>query len=272
VTGNDGILVGALALPASIFLCRGIHLARSSAALPRAIRGYGDLHSRITRKWIESGFLPLSGIALADPIRCWAAAEAAALAILASGFFLSRDPAVLRLAIPMSFAVGAAVLYLSLRSRCAECLARFRDHLPLAAFQISLLMESGLGPVSAMKEAAEALPPGECSSELREILQGRNLGIPPAELFDASQRRVPLEEYASFLNLIRQGEKLGVGLSKGLSELSDRILEAQAHRAETAAQQAAVKMLLPLVLFIFPAVFLIVLSPVILNLCAMAGW
>jgi tight adherence protein C len=44
------------------------------------------------------------------------------------------------------------------------------------------------------------------------------------------------------------------------------MLESQGHRAETIAQQAAVKMLFPLVCFIFPAVFLIILSPVILGL------
>ena len=136
---------------------------------------------------------------------------------------------------------------------------------------MSLLMESGLGSVSAMKETVEALPAGECSNELREILNGRELGASRSELFDASQRRVPLEDYMAFLNLIRQGERLGIGLSKGLSDLSDRILESRSHRAETIAQQAAVKMLLPLVLFIFPAVFLIVLSPVILDLVGMAG-
>ena len=48
-------------------------------------------------------------------------------------------------------------------------------------------------------------------------------------------------------------------------------MEAQGHRAEMVAQRAAVKLLFPLVVFIFPAVFLIILSPVILSLLAMLG-
>ncbi len=48
-------------------------------------------------------------------------------------------------------------------------------------------------------------------------------------------------------------------------------MEAQGHRAETLAQRAAVKLLFPLVVFIFPAVFLVILSPVILSLWAMLG-
>ena len=64
----------------------------------------------------------------------------------------------------------------------------------------------------------------------------------------------------------RQGEHLGIGLSGSLRELSSKLLESQRDRAETIARQAAVKILAPLVLFIFPAVFLIILSPVLFGL------
>ena len=77
---------------------------------------------------------------------------------------------------------------------------------------------------------------------------------------------MPVEDYRLFLNHVLQGERLGIGLSRSLRELSAKMLESQEHRAETIAQQAAVKMLFPLVFFIFPAVFLIILSPVILGL------
>ena len=77
---------------------------------------------------------------------------------------------------------------------------------------------------------------------------------------------MPVEDYRLFLNHVVQGERLGIGLSRSLRELSARMLESQRDRAETIAQQAAVKMLFPLVMFIFPAVFLIILSPVILGL------
>ena len=77
---------------------------------------------------------------------------------------------------------------------------------------------------------------------------------------------MPVEDYRLFLNHVLQGERLGIGLSRSLRELSTKMLESQGHRAETIAQQAAVKMLFPLVFFIFPAVFLIILSPVILGL------
>jgi tight adherence protein C len=97
------------------------------------------------------------------------------------------------------------------------------------------------------------------------------LGTSRAEAIEKSRDRVPLDDYRSFLNLIQQGERLGIALSQGLRELSSKMLESQGHRAETLAQKAAVKLLFPLVIFIFPSVFLIILSPVILNLWELLG-
>jgi hypothetical protein len=95
---------------------------------------------------------------------------------------------------------------------------------------------------------------------------GTSLGVSRNESIERSRQRVPLEDYRLFLNHILQGERLGIGLSRSLRGLSGKMLENQDHRAETIAQQAAVKLLFPLVCFIFPAVFLIILSPVILGL------
>jgi tight adherence protein C len=106
---------------------------------------------------------------------------------------------------------------------------------------------------------------------LEEITRSRLLGVSRAEAIEKSRGRIPLEEYWAFLNLIQQGERLGVALSHGLQELSSRMMESQGHRAETLAQKAAVKLLFPLVIFIFPSVFLIILSPVILNLWELLG-
>jgi tight adherence protein C len=138
--------------------------------------------------------------------------------------------------------------------------------LPVACFLLSLLLESGMGASSALQETSGSIPEGALTQELRELVRSRSLGVPREESIERSRRRVPVEDYSLFLNHVVQGERLGIGLSRSLRELSERMLENQGHRAETIAQQAAVKMLFPLVIFIFPAVVLIILSPVILGL------
>jgi len=123
-----------------------------------------------------------------------------------------------------------------------------------------------MGASSALQETACSIPQGPLSRELGELVRARSLGVSRGESIERSRQRVPLEDYRLFLNHILQGERFGIGLSKSLRGISGKMLESQDHRAETIAQQAAVKLLFPLVCFIFPAVFLIILSPVILGI------
>lgn len=128
-----------------------------------------------------------------------------------------------------------------------------------------------MGSHSALQETARAIPNGPLTWELEEISRARMLGISREEAVERSRKRVPLEDYHIFLNLVRQGERLGVGLSRALREHSSKMLEGETFRAETTAQKAAVKLLFPLVVFIFPAVVLIIFSPIILNIWEIWG-
>jgi len=148
---------------------------------------------------------------------------------------------------------------------------RIRSALPVASFLFSLLLEAGMGSHSAFQEVGRAIPKGPLSRELDEISRARMLGISREEALERSRRRIPLDDYHIFLNLVRQGEQLGVGLSRGLREHSTKMLEGEGYRAEAAAQKAAVKLLFPLVAFIFPAVVLIIFSPILLNVWEMWG-
>ncbi|MGB5994449.1 MAG: type II secretion system F family protein [Candidatus Deferrimicrobiaceae bacterium] len=128
-----------------------------------------------------------------------------------------------------------------------------------------------MGSHSALQEAARAIPKGALARELEEISRARILGISREEALERSRRRVPLEDYHIFLNLVGQGERLGIGLSRGLREHSSKMLEGENFRAEATAQKAAVKLLFPLVAFIFPSVVLIIFSPIILYVWEMWG-
>jgi len=178
----------------------------------------------------------------------------------------NRTAAGFALATVAAVTLGTGVAWLALRGASREAIRSVQRDLPVACFLLSLLLESGMGASSALQETSESIPEGALARELGELVRSRSLGVPRGESIERSRRRVPVEDYRLFLNHVVQGERLGIGLSRSLRELSARMLESQGHRAETIAQQAAVKMLFPLVIFIFPAVFLIILSPVILGL------
>lgn len=240
-------------------------------ALEEARRYLKGIHLRALNRLAGIRALALPGIHLITSVRGVAAAELIlAFGIGAAAF--SGLPPRDALRIVAAAAVAAVLwLYLFLAGEGRRQLGKLRDALPSAAFLHSLLIDSGMGHHAALGKVARSLPAGPLAAQLEELARARSLGVPREQAIARARSSVPLPDYHVFLDLLGQGERLGTGLSQGLRELSQRMLEERANRAEAAAQKAAVKMLFPLVVFIFPSVFLVILSPIILSLLAMLG-
>lgn len=266
MTAWDLFPVAGMMFPGVYFLILGIGRLFPPGGGPP----FGDRFARLhvtAREWLtETGIFPFPGVRLVTSCRPFYAAEAAFLGILIPALVADGSIRRLLLLLPLSGAVGFLVLFLSLREHARNRIRALRSSLPIASFLLSLLLEAGTGSHVALQEVSTALPWGPLADELQEISRARMLGVPRKEPLDRSRQRVPLDDYHTFLNLIQQGEELGVGLSRALREHSGKLLEKQQQRAEALAQKAAIRILLPLVLFIFPAVFLVILSPVLLNL------
>jgi len=263
---RDLLLVGAPMLLGGAFLAAFLLRAWKDHPVARSMQAYRSAHERLTEGLIAKRILPFPGACLVSPLRHWAFAEIISLAFFLAVVSGNRTAAGLAHATVAAVTLGIGVAWLSLRGAAREALRSVQRDLPVACFLLSLLLESGMGASSALQETSGSIPEGALARELGELVRSRSLGVPRGESIERSRRRVPVEDYRLFLNHVVQGERLGIGLSRSLRELSARMLESQGHRAETIAQQAAVKMLFPLVIFIFPAVFLIILSPVILGL------
>ena len=231
-----------------------------------AMQAYRSAHERLTDGLIAKRLLRFPGVCLVSSLRHWAVAELFALLVFLAMVSADLSASGLAQATAAAALLGSGIAWISLRGAARETLRSVQRNLPVACFLFSLLLESGMGASSALQETAGAIPEGALARELGELVRSRSLGVPREESIERSRRRVPVEDYRLFLSHVLQGERLGIGLSRSLRELSAKMLESQGHRAETIAQEAAVKMLFPLVVFIFPAVFLIILSPVILGL------
>jgi pilus assembly protein TadC len=263
---RDFLLIGAPMLLGGFILGGFFLRAWKGRPIARTVQAYRSVHGRVTEELISKRILRFPGACLVSSIRPWAVAELFALAVFLAGASVERSAAGLAQAAATAVLIGSSIVWISLRGSARKALHSVRRDLPVACFLFSLLLESGMGPSSALRDTSASIPDGVLARELRELVRSRTLGVPRGESIDKSRRRVPVEDYRLFLNHVFQGERLGIGLSRSLRELSSEMLENQSHRAETIAQEAAVKMLIPLVLFIFPAVFLIILSPVILGL------
>lgn len=265
----DLLLVAAPLLPALLLL---------SLSVDRRIRSYrgknpkedlARFHGRLQEALAEKNVFPFPGVRLVASVRPWYAAEAAFLAFLILSVSFRAGWKHVAFSFLFAFAFGALVLFLCLREQARGQMAEIRASLPVASFMLSLLLDAGIGSHVALQETAAALPAGPLADELSELSRSRMLGVPRDEALDRSRRRIPLDDYQVFLNLVQQGEQLGVGLSRALGDHSRNMLEKRRQRAEMVAQKAAVKILFPLVVFIFPAVFLVILSPVVLDLWEM---
>ncbi len=263
---RDFFLIGAPMLIGGSFLVAFLLRTWKGRSIARVMQKYRSAHDRLTEGLVAKRLLRFPGACLVSSLRYWAFAELFALLVFLAVVSGNRSAAGLAQATAAAALLGFGVAWISLRGAAREALRSIQRDLPVACFLLSLLLESGMGASTALQETSGSIPEGALARELGELVRSRSLGVPRGESIERSRRRVPVEEYRLFLNHVLQGERLGIGLSRSLRELSTKMLESQGHRAETIAQQAAVKMLFPLVFFIFPAVFLIILSPVILGL------
>ncbi|HZD54788.1 MAG TPA: type II secretion system F family protein [Candidatus Aquicultoraceae bacterium] len=267
----DLLSIGIPALAGSLLVAgsfRKSPLLRSLARVPGKI---ATAHKNAQSILVGSKVLAVPGGCLVTSLRGWLAGEAVWIAVVALSQAFSPGVSGAAFSIVLGAVPALLTVYLCLRRESNQQLERIRSALPMASFLLSLLLEAGTGSHAALREVAAAIPRGPLAAELDDLSRARMLGISREDALERSRGRVPLEEYHAFLNLVRQGEHLGVGLSRGLAEHSMAMLEREGFRAEEKAQKAAVKLLFPLVVFIFPAVALIIFSPIVLGLWELWG-
>ena len=147
------------------------------------------------------------------------------------------------------------------RRRGDQVAADLSDALDL----LSVSVEAGLGFDGAISKLTEHME-GPLIEEFELALSEMRIGEGRAEALRRMSERVPAPEMASFVRSIIQADQLGISLGRILRvQAADARLKRQA-AAEERAMKAPVKMLFPLVLFIFPAMFIVVLGPAFLNL------
>ncbi|SFK04797.1 tight adherence protein C [Halobacillus dabanensis] len=129
---------------------------------------------------------------------------------------------------------------------------------------LTISLEGGLGFDSALSKVVSKKR-GVLSKEFNRCLEEIRLGKTRKEALNAIIDRLSSEELKSLIYNIVQAEKLGVGMVKVLRVQTEEIREKRRQIAEEAAMKAPIKMMFPLVLFIFPTLFIILLGPAVLQ-------
>jgi tight adherence protein C len=152
-----------------------------------------------------------------------------------------------------------------LRIKETERKTEISDNLPDLLDLLSVSVEAGLGFEQALMHAAEKLK-GAVSHEIRRMLQDMRIGLKHSEALRAMSDRVDLPDMKIFCAALIQSYQLGVSIAEVLRVQSESMRQKRRQRAEEAAMKAPLKMLFPLVLFIFPSMLIIVWGPAMLKL------
>jgi tight adherence protein C len=142
---------------------------------------------------------------------------------------------------------------------------RIRVELPDALDLLAVSVEAGLGLDGAITKLTEHME-GALVDEFALTLGEMRIGQARHDALKNLAERVPAPEVAAFVRSVIQADQLGISLGRILRvQAADSRLRRQA-AAEERAMKAPIKMLFPTALFIFPAMFLVILGPALLNL------
>src|SRR3954447_23535164 len=170
--------------------------------------------------------------------------------------------------------LGAVVGYfgpnLYLYQKGYDRTAKLQRALPDALDLLSISVEAGLGFDAALSQVARNTE-GPLSNEFARVLQEMQIGLGRANALRAMAERSTLPDLRSFCSAMVQADAFGIPVGQVLRVQSQEIRTKRRQRAEEAAQKIPVKIMIPLVMFILPALFVAVLGPAIIGMMGVFG-
>jgi tight adherence protein C len=229
----------------------------------------GSFHGRLRRKLLRAGYFTGDAVNFYILARIACIIGAPAIAFILSNFFSAGVPWLLKvifISVAVLIGIAGPDAYLARRQRLL--VGRFRLEFPDLLDLLVVCVEAGLNLEAAFDRVRI-----EIAKRSREF--GMNLEMMGAEMragrstieaLESLADRLGLEEAGSFVSMLRQSIELGSDVGDSLRIFSDEMRDRRLLRAEEAANKLSVKLVLPLGLFIFPVVLLVIMLPVVIKL------
>ncbi len=165
----------------------------------------------------------------------------------------------------IGFLVPDSLMNARIRARQADIMRNF----PTTVDLMALTIEAGLDYMSAIERILKNVRTGqrtELEKELEKMINEVQLGYSRRDALTRLALRTGISEIRSFVGLIIQSDELGTSLVELLRNYAADMRFRRLNRAEKLAAQASTKMLIPLFIFIFPTVFILMLAPMMKSL------
>jgi tight adherence protein C len=156
--------------------------------------------------------------------------------------------------------LGLALPYFWLINRVRHRQTIITKSLPDSFDLVTTCVEAGLGLDAALSRVAEKVE-GPFADELSRTLREVGMGRMRRDALRELGERTGVPDLITFVNAVVQAEQMGTGIGQVLRVQSDQLRLRRRQRAEEMANAAPVKMVFPLVLCIFPTLFMVILGP-----------
>jgi tight adherence protein C len=239
------------------------HVRDTFAGIGKLVSGDKAVAPRAQLSMIRAGYrspeaaLAIRGVKLATPL-------ALVAVVFAAGFYRLNPYMFLLLAVIIGYLLPEA--WLSWRVRARQ--HRLRRALPDCLDLLVICVEAGLGLDQALMKVAQEMrvTHPELSEELHLVNLEMRIGKSRLDALRELARRTGLEDIKSLVAMLIQTERFGTSVAQSLRVYSDDLRVKRRQRAEEMSAKTAVKMVPPLVIFIFPALMVVILGPAVITL------
>jgi len=179
---------------------------------------------------------------------------------------LTDSPIYLLLAGAVCAFIGYSYPSTMVQKAAEERQKTLRKNLPFAIDLITSAMRAGLDFMAALRYYVSNTDPGPLTQEFGQVLKETELGKSRVEALRAMSDRVQLDEFKSLVTAVSEGAEMGASIVDTLCVHAEEIRRARFAAAERQAQRAPSLIILPMILFIMPSVFIIIFTPVFLRI------
>lgn len=165
----------------------------------------------------------------------------------------------------LGFLLGFAYPAIWLRDRLAARRAELMKTLPFFLDIITLCVEAGLNLQGAIHQAVAKGPKGVLRDEFQRVLRDVRAGKSRADSLRGMSERLGEGSVTNFVSAVIQAENMGMNLGPVLRAQADQRRSERFLRAEKLAMEAPVKLLFPLIAFIFPCTFIVLFFPIVMK-------
>ncbi|MCP3850582.1 MAG: type II secretion system F family protein [Gammaproteobacteria bacterium] len=137
--------------------------------------------------------------------------------------------------------------------------------LPVYLDFITMAVEAGLNLSGALQQGVEKGPKGPLRNEFAIVLRDLRYGLTRTEALTRMADRLDVPDVSNFVNAMMQSEKMGSSMATTLRIQSEQRRNERFQRAEKMAMEAPVKLVFPLIVFIFPVTFIILGFPIVMK-------